>query len=489
MVSLVTDESTVRMLIERLNWPARLARWRTAREFGVLLSSKDYSKLATDVYLDWLSTRQFESEIASGLAILFCIPENDLPSFQIVVDSISRPSILVDLMLQAVYGLGRIKGGWENAHSAEASRLFEPETYFLNHKSVYAPPILSNIFEKLEKETGFPLTRQWAFEWYQLMESTKTPYSKHPYHFVEPSLSHSGIYGQFNQRQCDVYQSACLRTLACAVDCWNMPEDLAAEIALYVLPLNRGLGKLNVVERPVWLCDIPEKCMNAEGSLESLVRNLIKPELGQRDMRPVVLKTPISAEIAEFSNLSIYAVLVSMDFDPELEGEHCSLKRDLVLPLSDELSIEGTLGKTNISTFTSLGIAGAMAPLCLDLVPLPIGLWLGDYLALGISLPAPYIFENDVEVACRSNCIEIINGGRRVASWKIWHDRWTPLHAKDGVTRCGMLTELREDVIGKAQDRHGMTLGWLVELNIWKQKVEHKPFELSRYREFFFDQI
>lgn len=55
------------------------------------------------------------------------------------------------------------------------------------------------------------------------------------------------------------------------------------------------------------------------------------------------------------------------------------------------------------------------------------------------------------------------------------------------MTRCGMLTELRESENGKAEDRYGMLLGWLVELNIWKQKEEHATFELSKRREFFFD--
>ncbi len=484
MVSLVTTESTVKMLIERLNWPVRLTRWQTARELGVLLSSKDYSNLATEVYLDWLSSRQFESEITSALVVLFCTPESSLPSSQAVVDSISKPSILADLMLQAIYGPIQMKREWENLHSPEVSRLYKPETYFLNHRSVYVPPLLGNEFEKLEKETGFPFICQWAFEWHQLMESTKAPYSSHPYYFVEPSLTRSGIFGQFSQRQCDVYQSAYLRALACAVDCCYLPEDLAAGVALHALPLNRGLGELNIAERPVWLSDIPEKCINPEESLEPLARNLIKPGLEQEDMRPVVLKTPMSADVAEFSNVSIRAILASTDFEYR---EHCSLRGGLILPLPDGVTIKGILGKKNISNFTSSGIAGAAAPLCLDLFPVPMGLWLVDYLRFGIPLPAPYVFENDVEVACSSNCIEVISSGKKVASWKVWHDRWTPLHAKDGATRCGMLTELREDEISKAQDRHGMALGWLVELNVWKQKEEHEPFELSRRREFFFD--
>lgn len=487
MVSLVTTETTVRMLIERLNWPVRLAKWRTACELGVLLSSEDYSELATEVYLDWLSSRQFESEIASALAVLFCTPKSGLPSFETVADSISKPSVLADLMLQAIYGPRQIKGEWKKAHSSEVPLLYEPETYFLRNKLVYAPPVFSYQFEKLEEKTGFPFIRQWAFEWHKLIESTKALYSTFPYFFVEPSLSRSGISAHFNQRQCDVYQSAYLRTLACAVDHWYMPEETASEMALFALPINRGLARLNIKERPFWLSDIPEKCVDTKGSLEPLVRNLIKPGLERRNMRPVALKTPISADIAEFSNLSIYAILASKDFDAELGGERCSLERDLFMPLSDEISIEGTLAKKNISTSTSRGVTGVAAPLCLNLTPVPIGLWLADYLALGISLPAPYVFENDVEVSCRTDCIEITTGGKRVASWEVWHDRWTPLHAKDGVTRCGMLTELQESEISKAEDRHGMVLGWLAEVNIWKQKEEHGPFELKRHREFFFD--
>lgn len=488
MVSLVTTETTVRMLIERLNWPVRLAKWRTACELGVLLSSEDYSELATEVYLDWLSSRQFESEIASALAVLFCTPKSGLPSFETVADSTSKPSVLADLMLQAIYGPGQIKGEWKKAYSSEVPRLYEPETYFLNNKSVCVPSIFNNQFEKLEKETGFPFIRQWAFEWQKLMESTKAPYSSHPYYFVEPSLSRSGIFGQFSQRQCDVYQSAYLRTLACAVDCEGIDLETAAFFALHALPLNRGLEQLNVTERPDWLCDIPEKCFSADGRIELLVRKLIKLDLRKRGMRTVALRTPVSPEVAEFSDLSVRAVLASKDFVPDLSREHIIFTDDLIWHPSGGISIEGNLPQKDIKSYIFQGITGACIPLCLNLCPYPIGLWLTDYFLKGVLLPAPYVFNADARVSCRNDRIEIVIGGRSVASWKFWHDCWTPLYALEGgSTRCGMLTELREDEISKAQERYGMKLGWLVELNIWKQAEEHEPFESSRRREFFFD--
>lgn len=475
---------TIRMLIERLNWPVRMARWRTAREFSSLLSSKDYSKLATDVYLDWLSGRKFESEVGSALAVLLCTSENSLPPFEVVADHITKPSILADAMLENIYGSGKVKEWWKHAHSGQPPPSFKPEPYFLNNKFVYAPPIFSEFLEDIEAKTGFPLMKQWAFEWHKLMESTGTPRSKYPYYFVEPSRAHRGISALFSQRQWDVYQSAYLRTLARAVDYQVLSADCATVLALQALPLNRGLAQLNPAERPAWISNIPEKCVDVSNPLEPLVRNLLKSSLGQRHMRPVVLKTPIPADLAEFSALSISAVLASADFVPDLNVEHSVFAHAQSCILPDGVSIECALEKKNISDFTSSGISGFCSPLCLDLWPCPIGSWLTDYFLSGISLPASYAFEDEAEIVCNNDRIDIISSGNISASWKVWHDCWTPLYACGGSTRCGMLTELREDEIAKAQDRHGMRLGWFVELNIWEQE---KDFELTRRREFFFD--
>ena len=487
MVPLVKTELSLRMLVERLNWPVRLVRWRTACELGALLSSKDCSELAADIYLDWLSRRQFESETASGLAVLFCAPESGLPSFDTIARNISRPSLLADIMLQAVYGRGQVGEGLEHGHSAQVPQSFEPSARFSEHKSKYAPPMFSDGLERLERSTGFPFMRQWAFEWHELIEFTNAPLYGSLHYFFESASIPSDLTGQLMHRQCEVYQSAYLRTLACAADCNAIDLETARFFALRALPLNRGLGQLNVTERPSWLHDIPEKCFRADGEIEDLIRNLIKSGLRGKDMRPVALRTPISAEISEFSDLSVLAVLASKDFVPYSSREHLALTDDLVWRLPDGVSIEGALPKKDIETFASPGVTGTCAPLCLNLWPYPAGLWLVDYFLKGVLLPAPYVFHAATEVVCRNDQIEIVNGDGILASWKFWHDCWTPLYARGGSTRCGMLTELREDEIRKAQDRYGLSLAWLVELNIWEETENGIHLKSSRHRQFFFD--
>lgn len=485
---MTSETASLRFLIERLNWPLRMVRWRVAREFGALLASKDHSEAALDVYLEWLSTRLFESEVVSALAVLLCTDESSLPSFELVSDRISRPSILADILLQEVYGKGKVHGQWETAHSGESPSSFEAEKFFADHKSSHVPPILSHKLTDLEIETGLPFMKQWAYEWHRLMEATDSPRSGYPYYFVDSILRQSGVNGQFSQRQCDVYRSAFLRTLACAVAHWGMPANSAALRALESLPLIRGLANLDPIDRPPWLLDIPEQCAeSADESLEKLIRDLIAAGSDKHDMQPVSLKIPISTEIAEFADLSVMALLVSSDFVPDLDNDASSFQRTLPWILPDGISAEGALEHAEISKFFAGGTDGKAAPICLDLWPLPSGFWLNEYFQIGISLPGPYVFSGDTHLSCKHGGIEIISGAESVADWRVWHDHWTPLYAKDGATRCGTVTNLNQHEIAKARDRHEMTLGWLVELNIWQSKTDYGELELTSRREFFFD--
>jgi hypothetical protein len=139
----------------------------------------------------------------------------------------------------------------------------------------------------------------------------------------------------------------------------------------------------------------------------------------------------------------------------------------------------------DIATYISPGIAGAAAPLSLDVYPLPSGFWHNDYFQIGVSFPAPYFDQQQIAVVDGS--IEIKAGDGVIGYWRVWHDRWTPLYAKGGGTRCGMLAELKESELAKALNRSGMRLGWFVELNIWKRETEYGDFLRTQRRDFFFD--
>jgi hypothetical protein len=479
------DEHTLIMLMERLNWPVRMVRWLAAREMARLLSDKTYHRKAKRAYLDWLASRQFESEVISGLAVLLCLEESDVPAFSDIRASVNKPSILADEIIQLVYGIGQIIGGWTNAHSGPAPAAFIIEKYFDDHKQSQVPAILCNDLEDLEARSGLPFIRQWAYEWQQLMKATRGPYSGFPYHFIGENLRQSGIFAQLSQPQCNVFRSAYLRTLAFAVSEWRIPLRAAVPVANNCLPLNRGLVRVRPVERPEWLKDIPERCCEEGASLE-LTREITRAAGTASGIRPVKLEIPIKSSLFEFGDLSVSAVFATDDFEPDPEDSwYFRQMTGWILP--DSISFAGQMRRLDPSAFTTQGMKGSCLPVCVGVWPLPSGFWHNDWLATGLALPASYNFETSPEAMCSDDGIIVRCEGATVGAFSMWHDEWTPMYAKDGNTRCGLVTLMHQADLDRAEILHAKKLGWVAELRLWSRAKDYGEYELHTRRRFFRD--
>jgi hypothetical protein len=479
-------ESTLRILLERLNWPVRMVRLVAAREYAALLSSPVHGRKSAAVYLHWLATRELESQVVTGLAVLLCTVGDDLPPFVHVCAAIRHPSIIADILLQHVYGFGNRKGGWRTTHSGVVPEDFIPEKYFEDHNTAHVPLMFTNQIGRLERKFWFPFARQWAYEWRKLMDRGGMPYSDFPHHFIG-NLAHRGIVGQFELAQSDVMRSAYLRMLACAVAEGAMTAQQAGFYAMDCLPLNRGLFRVKPIDRPSWLSEIPEQCCAAGASLETGARKLIAENINSAGMRPISLLTPIKANLLEFADFTVSAVMATEDFvPPEVNEPYFS--PGVLWPLPDGITFEGRMDEEKIARFAVKGRTGRCTPVCLDVFPMPFGYWLADYLVAGYALPAPYLFEDPPEVTCNELGIVIGAEGSTIGKLSIWHDHWTPLYAKDGgYTRCGILTEMSMSHLGQALERHGMRLGWVAQLRLWNQATDYEEYELTTRREFFFN--
>jgi hypothetical protein len=481
-----STDSTLRVLLERLNWPVRLVRLVAAREYAALLSSSTYGERATAAYLRWLAARKLESEVATGLAALLITTKDDLPAFSDVCSAIGQPSIVADMLLQHIYGRGNTRGGWLTAHSGMAPDDFIVEKYFEDYRTAHVPFIFRKRIGRLEEKYWFPFARQWGFEWRKLMDRGSVPYSGFPHYFVG-NLSRSGIIGQFEVAQSDVMRSAYLRMLACAVADDAMTARQAGFYAMDCLPLNRGLSRIMPIDRPAWLADIPEQCCVAGASLEVEGRKLIAANNDTAGMRPVGLLTPLNVALYEFGDLSVCALMVTGDFVPPAMDDSY-FAPDALWRLPDAITFEGEMDAEDAAHFTVQGTAGRCIPVCLRLCPLPFGYWLSDYLAAGLALPASYLFDDKRDVTCVTDGIRMRVNGISVAKVSIWHDHWTPLYAgQGGHTRCGVLTEMSTSHLDLTLERHGLRLGWVVQLRRWSRSSEYGEFELATQREFFFD--
>ena len=481
-----STETTLHILLERLNWPLRMVRLVAAREYAKLLSSAACGARARTAFLHWLSMRRLESQIATGLAVLLCAEDDALPPFSDVSKAICQPSIIADMLLQHIYGLGDRKSGWSIAHSGLAPDDFVPEKYFEDHKKAHVPLIFSNQIQRLESKYWFPFARQWGFEWRKLMDREGAPYSDFPHHFVG-NLMRSNIVGQFEVAQSDVMRSAYLRMLACACAEGAMTAQQAGFYAMDCLPLNRGLFRVKPVDRPVWLSEIPEACCAKDASLEAEARKLVIENINSPGMRPVGLLTPIKASLHEFGDFTVAAVMVTDDFiPPEMEEPYFS--PGVLWALPDAITFEGSLGDDDAARVTIDGNTGRCTPVCLDVFPMPFGYWLSDYLVAGYALPGAYLFESPPAVTCDEGGIEMRANGSTVATLSLWHDHWTPLYANGGGhTRCGILTEMSVPRLSEALQRFGLRLGWVVQLRLWTRASDYGEYQLTERREFFFD--
>jgi hypothetical protein len=483
-MALVTlnPEHAMRVLINRLNWPVRLVRWQAAKEFAGLLSSPKRA-LATRVFLDWMQSRQFETEVVAGMAVLMCTTPADLPSPEEVKQSAKMRSILADLLFQRIYG--KPLGGWLGKHSGPAPDGYQAEKYFEEHKGQAIPLILSSDFQRLQDEQDLPFQEQWAFEWHKVMDATNSPYSSYPYHFMNAS-GREGVGGQFSQSQCNVYRSAFLRTLAFAVQRWDMPRNVAVIIATRCLPLSQGLHSLRPIVRPTWLEDVPEKCCKPDSPLEELSRRLLKVNIGSSGMRPVSLRIPISNAVADFGEISIESFYVTEDFKPKSDFVE-DRTRMLVWPIADLVSFAGKLPEKTVDQYRIDGTVGSCTPVCLNVWPSDFGFWQNDYLHLGFAFPAPYNFSRALWVESGKGYVDFSSDGKRVGYWKVWHDNWSPIHAKDGHTRCGGLTELKTTVLCSTAATLGMKLAWHVKLSLWQRPSEFGAPVLTTRSVFFRD--
>jgi hypothetical protein len=464
MVSLKADATVaLTMLMDRLSWPVKMARWKTAKAIKGLIEEEVTREAATAALLRWLADRRFESEVASGLGVLLVIVPDARPSFETLCAHIAKPSLLSEMLVEKMYG-GRHCGGWEDAHSGAPPEHFAPSDYFDKHKGAHVPRIFSLHFEHLEKRHDLPFMRQWAYEWHILTDATRTAKTSYPYYFGDFALSRSGVVGQFVQRQGEVYRSAYLRTLAFAMSAWEMPPRTAASYVFNALSVLPNLFDVEPQRRPQWLGDLPALCLVEGADLEAIGRRILKAGTsGNRCL--VALGTPFPADLAEFGDLTMSAFFLTDDFTPS-EGQEFRPVSDLFY--SNDLGFNAS--RENLKPKLIAGRTGSAISVCSEAQPVLHGLWHDDYFQRGLLLPAPYCFEDTTIQRANTDGLNLLFEGEQVAEAMLWHDAWTPLYAGDSPTRCGIATTMRHDKLDAAAKKLGMKIGWCVHATFMQKE-------------------
>ncbi len=470
---MLMDALAVSFLIERLNWPVPMVRWRAARAIRDLVNAPETRADTTNALLAFLSAATTETEACAVLTILLMARREATPPPPTLIAAIRRPSILAGVLVRHMHGEDGVD--WRSAHSGHPPGTFEPEPYFSKYCTAHVPAILSSNLKRLEGHSGFPFMRQWAFEWHCLQQQTGVRRTEYPYYFSDYLEVQSGIIGQYIQRQGEIFRSAYLRTLAFAVNVWRLPAAVAEKWCMDLVPAIAGLFDVDPGPRPSWLGDFPERCAKAPDNLEGIVRELLDAT-HTAQMRPVAIHAPIRAEVAPFGDLSLTAHLVTHDFVPSANEPSEWLE---FAALEESFELTGERTSTPLFDYSSEGVAGLTAPVCTSLFPQPYGYWQQDYYSTGIPMPASYVIPSGTTWRCTANGIELEDCGRGIATTSFWLDQWTPRRPREGSTRCGSQALLDAALLDEACARLKRSLRWRARIRLWQRERDFDDYKLT----------
>jgi hypothetical protein len=425
-----------------------------------------------------------ESEVATGLSVILVTDKPSRPPLADVVRALPCASILTDFLLERIYGAGSTLGHWAT-ETESAPDTYSPRSYFLDHMRQDVPPILETNIRRIERELKCPAFQQWAFEWERVCNRSEAPYSDYPYHFGDYLLAQNGAHPHVVTRQSEVYRSAYERTIAHAVVEWGLTMESAALYLVDIIPVSPGLFELEAQPEPDGLAKPATDLCQENADLEAAGRALLKTLDTGGAFRPASLNMPTPCEISEFGNIELRAYLTTPDFVPK-QGEIWHSPQELVWP--DRYTVAGDLPKIEQNKVARLGITGIAWPVTFGAIPLMHGTWHDEYLSVGFAVPCSYVLSKDAKFDADKEGVFVATLDAMLARTIIWHDHWTPLHAPQGSTRCGVLCMLDRTQLLQAAERFGARLTWRVDVVTWTRKSVASDLSRTHRSAFFLDQ-
>ena len=440
------------ILIERLLWPIPRVRWEAARSLARLI--REENDEAATALLGWTHARRLESEAVLGLNIIDAFELGDYFKFSDVSESIRAPSLLSDFLLKRNFSdaSGLIPTRNIRSPSRPATLPHYQEVWFDQYREIAVSPIFSDKLTQLQEATGFPFMLGWQYDWRWLQATHPRPEARHPHFFTSV---HRKYVRQFHCGQRELYISAYLRTLAFATMTGAITYDAAEFYAMYALAMNRGLAKLEPIERPEWArhllpCD-------TERTKEFAQKLWANAEDAARPGEVLLALRVVDCEDDGF-----------IEFDMTLAiGPSGFTKGPAEAETLDILTLNERSGEMTGLVGQKAGIDSLPfeRPIRMTQVIFPEALGsVHNDMALHIRLASPDIFNTSAFVQCCPSEIRLEAGTEVLSRWVHWYADWEPIAIGDlGSTVCSVTTVLKSN-LDHLRASYGADIGRLVRV-------------------------
>jgi hypothetical protein len=466
-------QQVAKLAVSRLGLPVPMAKLTAIQAIAKALDDEAMAASFAEALGEWVSSRNLESECLEAICPLIVATRG-----RDVADRIrrllARPSIASDLLLSVATGSPILVSTWTGCHSNPVQKLqnvLEEEQAL--RSGTFVPPLLTHRLEELEQNGGHPFVRQWAFE-YSVLASR---YGEHGDGHLDYFFgSEREQVGQFVARRGHMARSAYLRTLACAVEHWDLPEFVARRYSAAVAPAEPIFLQLAPQAAPTWADLVQKRTVeeSADGPrLAQTVIQFLEHELQRRLMH---CSLAVVDEPGCHVQLEVFAVAAAA-VDLDVSG---------AVNFHTYLLGKASPGRDGIRAFVAQNMGDArwdalgFVPILLPLIGSMVGYLQADLLGIVPYMPAATKSLPDLELVPSTAGAALMSQGRAVGAWDWWLWNWKPGHPCDWHPPNACCTSLVHDAAEQMARDVGGALSYVWRLTTWRREQSYGKWTESQ---------
>lgn len=462
-----------RLAVARLGLPMPMAKLVTIHAIAKALDDESTAAPFADALAEWVSSCKLESQCLEAICPLI-VATRGRDMVDRIRRAIARPSLASDLLLSITTGKPILVAAWAGCHSNPAPKLLAMhEEECALRAGTFIPPLFTHLLEELQELTGRPFMRQWAFEYSVLAGRYSEHEDGHLSYFFGSDREHVG---QFVARRGHLARSAYLRTLACAVEHWKIPESVAFRYSAAASPAEPIFLRLAPQPAPSWANLVHRRGVEEATDGPKLAQTLI--HILERELQRKLMHCSLAVvdEPRCHVRLEVFAVAGAVaNFDARRAAN-----------FYDSLLGKASPNRDGIRAFVSQIMSSdglealGFIPVLLPLVGSTVGYLQADL--LGIVPYAPVSTNNlpDLELVPSSTGAVLHSQGHVVGSWDWWLWNWKPGHPRDWCPPNACCTSLAHDAAEQmASDLDG-SIGSVWRLTTWRRERDYGEWSESK---------
>lgn len=467
------------LAVARLGLPIPMAKLATIQAVARALDSEDTAMAFAEALADWASTRELESQCLEAICpLLVAVPRPEV--IALIRRAIDRPSIASDGLLSLVTGSPTLVVAWTGCHSGPATRfsMLDEEEVQLR-SGTFIPPFFTHQLEKLERQTGRPFIRQWAFEFSVLTRRYGLNGDGHLDYFLGSDRENVG---QFVAHRSHLARSAFLRTLACAVEHWGMPVAIASHFSETAYPAEPIFLRVQPQNAPEWARIVQRRAATGAEDATTLAKTLIETIDAELNGRLMHCSLAVVDDPRCHVEFEVFAIAGASD----------GLNAMQVLRFYGHLLGEITPERDSLRAFMSSDLdsdvreALGFVPLLLPLVGYGVGYLQSDLVGRVPYVPTASIGLPNLELVPMPGGAVFRSDGRDVGSWGWWRWNWKPSHPRDQPSPTACCASLAQDAIRQLIEHFGGGLERVWRITTWTRDTDYGKWtetkRTGRYR-------